>query len=193
MGTTSCFTAHCYTCEVAEKCVIQPKTTQVIALWTTNHTYTVIPYCAQLWIATKCHKALLEILCQMTPGIRMFELAAPQIHIAEDDPRRLIRDGVGLVQLYRVLEMWNLQTRRIRPELYVSIMGEHQSAVIYWLASHPSRFMSSRSIFSFMSAATNLSRMKAMLRFCRRIWDSTMANIQLPFQLRLQEIECLTA
>ena len=69
----------------------------------------------------------------MTPGIRMFELAAPQIHIAEDDPRRLLRDGVGLVQLYRVLEMWNLQIRRIRPELYVSIMGKHQSAVISWL------------------------------------------------------------
>ena len=183
--------SHCYICVVTKKCIIQPKKTQVIALWTTNHAYyRVIPCCAQLWIVTKCHKALIEFRCQINPGIKMFELWSSQIKIAED-PSRLIRDGVVLLQLYRVLETWILQSPSHKARIARVDYRKHQCAVICWLASHPSHFMSSRSSTSYPQPQINLWRMRAMLRFCRRIWDSTVANLQLPFQLRLQEFRCL--
>jgi len=131
------------------KCIIEPKKTQVITLWTTNHAYyRVIPCCAQLWIVTKCHKALIKFHCQMNPGIKMIELCSSQIHIAED-PRRLIGDGVVLLQLYRVVETWNLQSPSHKARIARVDYREHQSAVICWLASHPSHFMSSRSSTSY--------------------------------------------
>lgn len=86
-----------------------------------------------------------------------------QINIAED-PRRLIRDGVVLLQLYRVLQTWNLQNTSHKARIVRVDYRKHQSVVICWLASHPSHFMSSRSSTSYPKPQ--------IYKEWRQCWDS---------------------